>query len=318
MKCRVCGSQASISLRSYNTAYCETHFCSFLEGRVHSTIRKYALISPEDRPIVAVSGGKDSLSLWEMLTKLGFEADGIYVDLGITDYSARSLEKTKQMADRLGRRFYYFPMGRIFRKGIDEMARIIRRTPCSLCGMIKRYSIHRVCVEKNYTVLATGHNLDDEASALLGNFLYWKEDYLWKKNIALDGAQAGMARKVKPLFLCSEREIAAYAILKGIDYIHDECPFSKGANTLLYKQVLNRIEEESAGTKLAFMKGYLKRVAEPAPARPGLSFCRQCGYPTFGESCSFCRILDKFGDQWPLPLNEYVPEASPSSPGTGF
>ena len=77
MKCRVCGTQANIRLPQYNTALCKEDFVGFLEKRVLGTIDKYGLIGREEKTLVAVSGGKDSLALWHMLDRLGFPADGI-------------------------------------------------------------------------------------------------------------------------------------------------------------------------------------------------------------------------------------------------
>ncbi len=187
MKCRVCGGQANIRLPQYNTALCAGDFIAFFEKRVSGTITKYGLLGEQDKTLVAVSGGKDSLSLWYLLNRLGFPADGIYIDLGIQDYSHVSLVKARQMADRLQRRLYSFSFSETFSKGIGELARIMKRPPCSLCGTIKRYVMNRACTHYGYSVLATGHNLDDEASALLGNMLHWKEEYLWKKGVVLEG-----------------------------------------------------------------------------------------------------------------------------------
>lgn len=310
MKCRVCGNPANISLRAYNTALCESDFRSFLEKRVHTTITKYRLINPGEKPIIAVSGGKDSLALWSMLNKLGFEADGMYVNLAIGDYSETSLKKIKQMVDIIGRKVYIFSLGNTFNKGIEELSKIIRRTPCSACGMIKRYVMNKVCMDKGYTVLVTGHNLDDEAAALMGNFLYWKEDYLWKKNISLDPTEGHLSKKVKPLFLCSEREVAAYAIMSGIDYIYDECPYSRNASSILYKQTLNRIEERSPGTKLMFVKGYLKRARDVKVQNDQAGFCSICGYPSFSETCNFCKTFERFGIATDIRFDEYGPADS--------
>lgn len=293
MKCRVCGQAATISLKAYNTALCAEDFIAFLEKRVHTTIKKYRLIEEEDRPIVAVSGGKDSLSLWYILNRLGYPADGIYIDLGIEDYSEPSLAKIRKTALTLGRRVYVFPFRRVFGRGVEELARSIRRAPCSACGMIKRYIMNRVCMEKGYNTLVTGHNIDDEAAALFGNLLYWKEEYLWKKNVVLEGTDGHLSKKVKPLFLCSEREMAAYAILNNIDYIYEECPFSTDAKSLTYKAMLNRLEENSPGTKLQFIKGYLKMMKEGGEKKEG-GFCATCGYPSYGDTCNFCRLLDRF------------------------
>ena len=111
MKCRVCGKQANIRLPQYNRALCSDDFILFFEKRVAATVRKYRLIGEEEKTLVAVSGGKDSLSLWQLLNRLGFSADGIYIDLGIHEYSRVSFEKTKAMAERLGRTLYSFSPG---------------------------------------------------------------------------------------------------------------------------------------------------------------------------------------------------------------
>jgi uncharacterized protein (TIGR00269 family) len=306
MKCRVCGQEASISLRAYNNALCADDFVFFLEKRVAATIEKYRLIEENDSPVVAVSGGKDSLSVWYILNRLGHGADGIYVDLGIGDYSEISLTKIKQMAQKLGRRVHVMNIRGVFEKGIDEVAKAIRRTPCSACGMIKRYVMNKICVDKGYNVLITGHNLDDEAAALLGNLLYWKDEYLWKKSPLLEGREGHLSRKVKPLFLCSEREMAAYAVLSKIDYIYDECPFSVGAKSLDYKGILNKLEESSPGTKLQFIKGYLKKIKKVAQEEArDITYCTACGYPCYGEKCNMCRLLERFKIEGVMEFDEF-------------
>ncbi|OPY68159.1 MAG: tRNA 2-thiocytidine biosynthesis protein TtcA [Syntrophorhabdaceae bacterium PtaU1.Bin034] len=313
MKCRVCGKQASLRLPQYNTALCAADFIAFFEKRVLDTIHKYALIGKEEKVLVAVSGGKDSLSLWYLANRLGFCADGIYIDLGIQDYSDVSFERAKQMADRLGRRLYSFSLSRAFEKGISDLSRMMKRPPCSLCGTIKRYVMNRACTEHGYPVLATGHNLDDEASALLGNILYWKEEYLWKKGVVLEAEEGHLAKKVKPFFLCTEKEAAAYAVLNNIDYVYEECPYSKGARTLLYKSVLNRIEEMSPATKIAFVKGYIKRARKEGKAKEGGSekrYCKSCGYPSHSEYCNFCRLTDRYGIRQAAAFDVYGPVGS--------
>jgi uncharacterized protein (TIGR00269 family) len=308
MKCRQCGKQAVIALRAHNTALCSDDFIRYLENRVTRTIHKHRLIQPGDKPIVAVSGGKDSLSLWYMLERLGYPSDGIYIDLGIDLYSRTSFEKAKQMAKKLGRKLFRYSLSDSFEKGVEELSRTVRRPPCSLCGSMKRYLMNRICMDHGYNVLATGHNLDDEASALFGNVLYWKREYLGKKGVALEADEDHLARKVKPFFLCSEKEVGAYAVLEGIDYVYEECPYSVKAKTIMYKGVLNHMEEQSPGTKLQFVKGYLE-IAWPGrdEAEASRTYCATCGYPSYGEACSFCRMTERFGRSQPLKAELFDP-----------
>lgn len=163
--------------------------------------------------------------------------------------------------------------------------------------------MNRVCMDKGYNTLVTGHNLDDEAAALFGNVLYWKDEYLWKKNVVLEGTEGHLSKKVKPLFLCSEREMAAYAIINNIDYIYEECPFSVNAKSLTYKAMLNKLEEKSPGTKLQFIKGYLKQVKEGERKDGG--YCETCGYPGYGGVCNFCRMLERFHIDPNISFEEY-------------
>ena len=316
MKCRVCGQPASINLRSYKTALCDTDFIAFFEKRVRSTIDKYHLIVEGDVPIVAVSGGKDSLALWHLMNKLGIACDGIYIDLGIEGYSNTSLDKIKKAAEILKRKVYVFRIRSVLDCGVDGLAKAMRRMPCSACGMVKRYIMNKVCMDKGYNVLVTGHNLDDEASALLGNVLYWKKD------IVLDAKEGHLSKKVKPLFLCSERESAAYAIMNGIDYVYDECPFSIRAKSITYKGMLNTLEETSPGTKLMFVKGYLKTLKDVGNAGEAAredtretKYCINCGYPTYTDKCMFCWTLEKYGIQNNVKFDEYGPYSIDSGQG---
>jgi uncharacterized protein (TIGR00269 family) len=97
---------------------------------------------------------------------------------------------------------------------------------------------------------------------------------------------------VKPLYRLSERETAAYAFLRGIDYIVEECPFAKGATSLEHKAILNRMEAASPGAKHNFLFGFLDK-ARPAFERAqevSLTECIRCGQVTTGEVCAFCKL----------------------------
>jgi uncharacterized protein (TIGR00269 family) len=183
--------------------------------------------------------------------------------------------------------------------GIKELADLVHRPTCATCGTIKRYQFNRTAVEKDYDVMATGHNLDDEASRLLGNVLHWQEEYLDKQSPVLPASVEGFAKKVKPLYRLSERELAAYAVLNKIDYIVEECPMAKGSKMLLYKEALNRLETDSPGTKHRFYFGFLDKQERGATApqsmtekdRASLHPCATCGQPTTGEICSYCKMM---------------------------
>ena len=155
-------------------------------------------------------------------------------------------------------------------------------------------------------MLVTGHNLDDEAAVLFGNVLHWHTEYLGRQAPVLP-ARAGFPKKVKPLVRLGEREMAAYCIVRGIDYIVDECPMATGNKHLMYKDALNSIDVRSPGAKADFYLGFLARAAdrftdESDDARESLGTCERCGAPSTGEVCAFCRLVERAGGRQPVTL----------------
>lgn len=263
MNCTKCKTKAAIKLPRHHAAFCKVCFNDFVHDQVARAIKSQRMFGKDQRILVAVSGGKDSLALWEILLKLGYKADALYVNLGIGNYSERSQEKAQRFAETvaapLGSTLHTHTVEQEEGAGIKELAMMVHRPTCSTCGTIKRYQFNRAAIEKDYDVMATGHNLDDEAARLLGNVLHWQEEYLDKQGPSLPASVEGFAKKVKPLYRLTERELAAYCVLNKIDYIVDECPMAQGARSLLYKEVLNRLETESPGTKQVFYGGFLER-----------------------------------------------------------
>ncbi len=303
MRCKKCPHKAVINLPRHHIAFCQSCFTEFVHTQVARGIKSQRMFGPQDRILVAVSGGKDSLALWNILLKLGYRADALYIDLGIGDYSAQSRQKVESFADKAreayGANLHIHTVDPDEGAGIRELANVLHRPTCSTCGTVKRYQFNRVAVEQNYDVMATGHNLDDEAARLLGNVLRWQTEYLDKQAPTLPASFEGFAKKVKPLYRLTEREMAAYAVINRIDYIVEECPMAKGSKMLVYKEVLNRLEAESPGTKQAFYWGFLEKQASNKHTtetmathdRAVLHPCLTCGQPTTGEICSYCKMM---------------------------
>ena len=279
-----------VELRRHNAAFCKDCFPVVFREQVRKAIRRFDMIDRHDRVLVAVSGGKDSLALWDVLLDQGYDATGLYLGLGIGGYSDRSHDLTVSFARARRAELRVVDMASEHGFGIPEAGRRGSRSTCAVCGLSKRYVFNTAALDGGFDVIATGHNLDDEAATLLGNTLRWKTEYIARQSPLLPAKQ-GMVKKIKPLHRLSELETAAYAFLRGIDYVVEECPLVAGNTQLRYKDAMNGIEAASPGTKSQFFLGYLDR-GMPLFAREGhaeLRRCRSCGQQTTRRFCAFCR-----------------------------
>ena len=295
MKCTKCRGTAILELRRHNAAFCAPDFLAFFKNQVKEAIRKFRMLERDEHVLVAVSGGKDSLALWDVLIEEGYRTTGLYLDLGIFDYSVESKAKCEHFAAAHGVPLIVVSVAEEVGAPVPVIKNVTRRPPCSGCGLSKRYLMNRAALEHGIPVVATGHNLDDEAATLFGSVLHWQTDALPRQSPALPSTHAKLARRVKPLYRLSERETAAYAFLRKIDYIVEECPFAKGATSITHKEILSRLEDVSPGAKHNFLFGFLEK-ARPAFERAEavtLNECVRCGQVTTGTLCAFCKLADQ-------------------------
>ena len=306
MKCKKCGQKAILELKHHNIAFCKEHFLDWMLLQTERVIQKYKMFSKEERLLLAVSGGKDSLSLWDVLCQLGYQVHGVYLDLGINEkypYSQKSGEFTRKFAEQRGLELTSIDIKAQYGESIPEMAARTKRghmKPCSQCGLVKRYLLNKVALDEGYHAILTAHNLDDEAAFLFANVTHWSMDYLGRQYPVLP-ATTGFARKAKPFCYFYERETAAYALLRGIKYVYTECPYSENSKQLRNKSYLNIMEDEQPGFKTQFYLGYLRALRAGAfPKRQESAQvleekrCARCGQPTQSDGlCTFCRLMEK-------------------------
>lgn len=323
MKCKRCRAKAVAELPQHRMALCKPCYLEWFPAYTAKAIKKFDMLAPEERVLLAVSGGKDSVALWQVLVDLGYRADGLTIDLGIGyngkaahegyGYSTDSTEYARRTADRLGRPLWVIDLRELLGNTVPELQRG-QRPVCSACGVVKRWVMNRVAWEGGYDCIATGHNLDDEVSALFGNVLTWDVEFLARKAPVSEQRGERLMKKVKPFCYFTERETAMYALLAGMPYIHDECPNSVGATTITYKELINRLESGAPGSKRRFYDGFLQRreLFQREGSELDMTYCGRCGMPSPLERCSFCRLV---GD---APITEHGalegvrPEGSPA------
>ena len=292
MHCIRCKAPANVEVRRHRSAFCAACYPGWFRNQVERTISGQEMFTRQQRVLVAISGGKDSLGLWHALLNLGYQADGMYIRLGIGAYSKRSQDACERFAAKHRLTLHQVDLKEEYGYTVPQLRNQREGKPCAACGTVKRYHFNKVAVDLGYDVIATGHNLDDEAATLFGNVIHWQTDFLGRQGPVLEATHPKLARKVKPLYRLAERDSAAYAIIERIDYILEECPMAVGAKSLEYKDALNLLEESQPGLKYRFLTGFLRRGKGAVGRSDQVTIreCAECGQPTTAEVCAYCRM----------------------------
>ena len=293
MKCSRCKKTACVSLPSHHSGFCPECFDLFFSRQVETAIRREKMFTHDERILVALSGGKDSLTLMLELARQGYDVTGLHIDLGIPQSSEFARAKVEAFCAKHSLKLEVFEMA-AWGLPIPDVKRFATRPVCAVCGRLKRHHFNRIALEGGYDALATGHNLDDEVARLFANTLRWDTAYLSDQGPTLP-AREGFVRKVKPLFRLSEFETANYAFLKGIEIHSAPCPYASGASFTGHKQLWGELEHRSPGQKFQFYQGFLqrgRRAFEALDKIEGdvLAPCTECGSPTNVGVCSICRL----------------------------
>lgn len=293
MKCTRCRQPAFIRLPSHNAKFCDDCFDLFFQSAVGKAMKLFGL-PPGTRLMVAVSGGKDSLACWDILSRLGYPTLGVHIDLGIPEYSQASIDAARAFAEPRGLDLKVVPMIDLFGHHLPELHHRTNKDTCAVCGVLKRSFINRVGVEEGLAYVATGHHLDDESARLMGNLIRHQTQYLEKFYPYLPSTHPQQAARIKPLYRVDQDEIRHYCRIRDIKPVSGaSCPFSRGATSHYFQEAMAFLEDKMPGTKRDFLFTYLKDRQPPQPDDQEPNSCRRCGQPTYLELCGACRLRDQ-------------------------
>jgi cytoplasmic tRNA 2-thiolation protein 1 len=296
--CTRCGRKASIYHRPYSgERLCGDCFKDTIRERVERTIARYDMFSFDSRIAVGISGGKDSISLLNILVEIEEEFPrtelvAVSIDEGIEGYRKEALTLAEHACRGLGVEHYTHSFRDLFSMTMDEMASKPRElSPCSYCGILRRRALNEAAREVGADRLATAHNLDDMAQSAMMNIM--RGDINRLSNMDPGGSSLpGFVRRVKPYCEVPERESVLYAYLEGFDFQETPCPYSAEAMRNDIRAFLNRMEMKRPGMKFIVYRTALKLVPE-AKYVGAKGHCTKCGEPTTGDTCRICQILDE-------------------------
>lgn len=281
VKCTNCDSPTVYS------TYCKEHLIEHLIATVKKTIEDYSLFSHDDEIVCATSGGKDSLTLVDVLSHLNYNVTALCIDEGIHNYREHTIVDLKKFCKERNVNLRIVSFKDNFNGTLDEYTAANDVTPCRVCGVFRRKLLNKYA----YGTLATGHNLDDELQNIMMNF--------WRGNIELAarlGPRSGVSKRegfvprVKPLYFIPEKMVRVYAILRGFDVHFTECPHARDSFRHQIGNILNKWESDESGVKRHIMDSFLEILPKLKEkyADATTEICPECNGPSAGGVCRAC------------------------------
>ncbi|UCC58121.1 MAG: TIGR00269 family protein [Candidatus Bathyarchaeum sp.] len=305
--CTLCERKDAVFGRRYSgEKLCGICFCKTIEDKVRKTISKYEMLGPKDRIMVAVSGGKDSVTLLHILTKIEKAFPEVIlsagtVDEGIRDYRDEALRIAERNCRKLGVEHVVTSFKELFGYELDEIVELVRRrgekglTPCSYCGVLRRKALNTMAREAGVDKLVTAHSLDDETQTMLLNIVHGDPLRIARSKPVLTVIHPKLVQRVKPLCQMPEKEVAFYAYLKGIEFQCIPCPYAQTALRNDIRSMLNSMEHKHAGTLYTIFSSMerIRPALESYAEEVKLQNCKLCGEPTVGDLCKPCQMLQE-------------------------
>jgi uncharacterized protein (TIGR00269 family) len=305
--CTACKRREAFFFRPYSgQKLCKKCFIQSIEAKVRATIAKYHMLDFNDKIAVAVSGGKDSVSMLHVLAKMErarpkAKLVAVTVDEGIKRYRDEALKIASKECQKLGVPQHLVSFKQLFGFTLDELVKLRREngeeelTACAYCGVLRRRALNVAACEVGANKIATAHTLDDEAQTILMNIFRGDLARLAKEKPVTNEVHPKLVRKVKPFCEIPENESALYAYVKKVKFQASPCPYAGEALRNDFRAMLNQMEEKHAGTKFTVFNS-LERLR---PALQNLTLnshydeCVECGEPSSASLCKVCALLKK-------------------------
>jgi tRNA(Ile)-lysidine synthase TilS/MesJ len=218
-----------------------------LEEKLWKTFNKalgqFQLIDEDDRILVGLSGGKDSLCLLELLARRSkvhvphFTVEALHVRMANIHYETDTTY-LQSFCNRLGVPLHLITTS--FATVPDGFPSGKQKPPCFLCSWQRRKQLFNIAQELNCTRIALGHHQDDIIHTALMNLTF-------QGHFSTMPAKLKMRKMpltiIRPLCLCQEADIRAYAEQQGYEKQLKQCPYEKATNRTAAAELFAHIQQ---------------------------------------------------------------------------
>ena len=248
------------------------------------TISTWSLVEPGDRIMVALSGGKDSYTLFDLLWRaharapFDFELVGVHLDQGQPGYDGAPLIG---WLERFGK-----PFEIVHRDTYSKVIEVVPagKTYCAACSRMRRGILYDVAERLGCNKIALGHHRDDALETTLLNLFYAGR---LQAMPAIYTTDDGRFRVIRPLIECAERDIAAHAVRVGYPILPcNLCGSQDGLRRDRMTALLDELERDNPHVRSVMLNALrnvqpshlldpaVRRVEVPAKAPRGLPLHR--------------------------------------------
>lgn len=305
LECQKCGEEAVYRRIYSGEVLCRRHFLKSIDDRVRLAIKRFRMFNPDDRIGLALSGGKDSLTLLYILSKIekAFPESkliAITVDEGIKGYRRAALRIASEACEKLEIPHHIYSFKKLFGLTLDELVRIaserrLKPRPCIYCGILRRRALNIASEDLKLSKIATAHNLDDVIQTYILNLAHGDIYRFIASGPVTKSRFTEIPTRVKPMVLIPEKEVSLYATLMGFKFQPTQCPYTGSSLRSDVRVLINRLENKHPGIMFTLLKSFeeiannLKQSAE----FPQIRKCGVCGSPATGDLCKACELLAK-------------------------
>ena len=275
-------------------------FNKYVEDNVFETIRKYNLICPDEKIMIGVSGGKDSILTLHMLNRYrnmsddSFEIMAVCIDEGIKGYRNEGIQTAKVNCRELDIPLTVYSFKKQWNYDLDDISDVYKST-CMPCGVYRRYLLNKISSDSDCDKIATGHNMDDEIQSFLMTFARNDQNKFPKFGPKLDKIHEKMVPRIKPLWRLPEKDVGTWCVVNDIPIHNQECPYSVTSLRSEVKLLLNKIEEKEKGTKARIFESF-EKTFNVKQDKVNLDTCDLCGQPTARSPCKACEITRQINE----------------------
>jgi uncharacterized protein (TIGR00269 family) len=298
MNCDRCENQIAYTRKYSGEKLCSQCFSNSILRKTAKTISKYKMIQNDELIAVAVSGGKDSLALLnimnEMSTNHNFRIKAFTIDEGIPGYRNEALEIVEKFCENLKVELTTYSYKELFELTLEEALDLReneKTSSCSICGTLRRKAMDYAAKDIGADVIATGHNLDDTLQTFVINML---SGDINKVGWMDPDTSRNSLRKIKPFCEIYESEIVFYAFTNNIPFQSEPCPhMNEGIRTEI-REFLNSLENQHSGIKNNFYRSVIKisQIVKDSNQKQKM-ICEKCGSQCTGAICSVCNLVLK-------------------------